>query len=281
MIGDFTDRHPSRPSAAPTLPNPIRKHVKTPALAALIGLVAGLTGGLFGVGGGLVAVPALVLLFRLAQHRAHATSVTAIVATATAALIPFALDGEVEWMTAGLLVAGAAGGAVAGAALMGRVDEVTLARAFVAITVVAGFRLLMLSDASAVEIFSVETPTGAVFLVLTGLVAGTLAALLGVGGGLVFVPAMVVLFGFEQHLAQGTSLAAIVPTTLIASVRHARLGRVDWHLVFPIAVGGIVGGIAGALLALELAPASLRAAFVGLLVVVSVRMVRRTRRRHA
>ena len=253
--------------------------MKTVTLAVLIGLAAGLTGGLFGVGGGLVAVPALVLLLKLTQHRAHATSVTAIVATAAAALIPFGLDGEVRWAAAGLLVVGAAVGAVVGSALMGRVDEVNLARAFVAVTVVAGIRLVMLSDATAVELLSIDTLTGAVLLVLTGLVAGTLAALLGVGGGLVFVPALVVLFGFEQHLAQGTSLAAIVPTTVIASARHAMAGRVDWQLAFLVSAGGIAGGIAGALLALELAPASLRAAFVGLLIVVSIRMVRRTRRR--
>jgi hypothetical protein len=255
--------------------------VRSFSLAALIGIVAGLTGGLFGVGGGLVAVPGLVLILRVAQHRAHATSVTAIVATAGAAAIPFAADGALRWSTAGFLVAGAVFGAVLGAGLMGRVDEVTLARAFVAITVVAGVRLLMLSEAATQAIFDPSGALGAVFLILTGLVAGTLAALLGVGGGIVYVPALVVLFGFDQHLAQGTSLAAIVPTTLVASIRHARHGRVDWRLVIPLAIGGVAGGVFGAGFALDLAPESLRRLFVGLLVVVSVRMARRTRRPQA
>ena len=244
----------------------------------LIGLTAGLTGGLFGIGGGLVAVPGLVLIVKLAQHNAHATSVTAIAAIASAAVVPFALESELDWGVAMFLAAGAMIGAVLGAALMGRINETNLARAFVAINVIAGIRLLMLSDVSARAVFETNGAIGATLLVATGLLAGTLAALLGVGGGVVFVPALVVLFGFEQHLAQGTSLAAIVPTALVASIRHARHGRVIWNLVFPVAAGGIAGGLLGAGLALDLAPESLRRMFVGLLVIVSIRMVSRTRK---
>lgn len=251
--------------------------MRTTLIAALIGIVAGLTGGLFGVGGGLVAVPGLVFAFKLAQHRAHATSLAAIVATASASMVPFAIQDELAWTTAGLLLIGAGVGAVLGAGLMGRVNEVTLARAFVAITVFTGVRLLMLSDVTAQAVFERGGLMSPLLLILTGLVAGTVAALLGVGGGVVFVPALVVLFGFEQHLAQGTSLAAIVPTTLIASIRHARHGRVDWRLAIPVAAGGIGGGLLGAGLALDMAPELLRRLFVGLLVVVSIRMVRKTR----
>jgi len=252
--------------------------LRTILFAMLIGLTAGLTGGLFGVGGGLVAVPGLVLIVKLAQHNAHATSVTAISAIASASVVPFALESELDWGVAMFLVAGAVIGAVLGAALMGRINETNLARAFVAINVITGIRLLMLSDVSAQAVFETDGVIGAALLVATGLLAGTLAALLGVGGGVVFVPALVVLFGFEQHLAQGTSLAAIVPTTLVASIRHARHGRVIWNLVFPVAAGGIAGGLLGAGLALELAPASLRRMFVGLLVIVSIRMVAKTRK---
>ena len=252
--------------------------LRSNVLALALGIVAGLTGGLFGIGGGLVAVPGLVLLLRMAQHRAHATSVTAIIATASAALLPFAFANEIQWRTSGLLTIGAIVGAVIGAGLMGRVGEVTLARAFVALTVVAGIRLVMLSDSATESLADPTSLSGAFLLLVTGLAAGTLAALLGVGGGVVFVPALVVLFGLEQHLAQGTSLAAIVPTTIIASIRHARHGRVDWNVVVPLAAGGVAGGILGATLALDLAPGLLRRLFVALLVIVSIRMVQKTRR---
>lgn len=106
-----------------------------------IGLAAGFIGGLFGVGGGVVMVPGLVLLLGMDQHRAHATSVTAIVAASSAAVIPFAVDGEVAWDTAGLILIGSIVGAYFGARLIGRIPAVWLARAFLTITVIAAVRM--------------------------------------------------------------------------------------------------------------------------------------------
>lgn len=109
--------------------------------AAGLGLAAGFVGGLFGVGGGVVVVPGLVLWLQMAQARAHATSLAAIVASASAALVPFALDGEVDWFAALALFGGAGVGAFTGARLMGRIPERWLARAFVALMIVAAVRL--------------------------------------------------------------------------------------------------------------------------------------------
>ena len=109
--------------------------------AITLGIVAGFVGGLFGVGGGTVMVPALVLWLGLSQHRAHATSVTAIIATASAALVPFALDGEVEWDAAGLILIGALTGAFFGARLMARLPAVWLARGFFVLVTAAATRM--------------------------------------------------------------------------------------------------------------------------------------------
>jgi uncharacterized protein len=110
---------------------------------AALGLGAGFIGGLFGVGGGIVLVPGLVLLLGFEQHRAHATSLAAIVASAASAGIPFMLDGEVAWGTAGLLLIGSTVGAVAGARHIVRISPVWLARGFVAIAFVAAVDLWM------------------------------------------------------------------------------------------------------------------------------------------
>lgn len=109
--------------------------------AAIIGLAAGLTGGLFGVGGGIVIVPGLVLWFGLSQHKAHGTSVAAIVATAGAALVPFAAAGEVDWPAAVALFAGAGLGAFVGARVMPRVSSLWLSRGFFVLLVVAAVRM--------------------------------------------------------------------------------------------------------------------------------------------
>jgi uncharacterized membrane protein YfcA len=114
-------------------------------------------------------------------------------------------------------------------------------------------------------------------LILLGLVAGGLAATLGIGGGIVFVPVLVSVFAFTQHEAQGTSLAIIVPTTAVATYAHARAGRIDWKLVAILGLAGAVGAVAGATTALEIDEDTLRRLFALLLVIVATRMALRAR----
>jgi uncharacterized membrane protein YfcA len=108
-----------------------------------IGLAAGVAGGLFGVGGGIIIVPGLVLWFGLDQYRAHGTSVAAIAAIAAAALIPFAIDGEVDWLAATALFVGAGIGAFAGARFMARLSPLWLSRGFFVVLVTAAIRMLV------------------------------------------------------------------------------------------------------------------------------------------
>lgn len=114
-------------------------------------------------------------------------------------------------------------------------------------------------------------------LVLIGIVAGLLGSAIGVGGGIIMVPALVVLFSFDQHLAQGTSLAVILPTAIASTIGHARAGRVLWRLATPIAIAGIISAVAGALVALILDSDDLSRLFAILLVAVAVRMAVRTK----
>jgi uncharacterized membrane protein YfcA len=106
-----------------------------------IGLAAGTLGGTFGVGGGVIIVPGLVLWIGLDQHRASATSVTAIVAVALSAVIQFAVDGEVVWSAVGWILVGALSGAFVAARFIERIPAVWLARAFFALVVIAAARM--------------------------------------------------------------------------------------------------------------------------------------------
>lgn len=112
-------------------------------------------------------------------------------------------------------------------------------------------------------------------LVALGLIAGTIAAALGVGGGVIYVPALVVVFAFDQHIAQGTSLAVILPTAVVATAAHARLGNVQWRLAVPIAIAGILGAFFGAWVALELEPDLLQRLFGIFLMITAGRMALR------
>jgi uncharacterized membrane protein YfcA len=109
--------------------------------------------------------------------------------------------------------------------------------------------------------------------VLLGIATGVVASTMGIGGGIIFVPSLVVFFGFTQHIAQGTSLAIIVPTAVVGTVLHAKRGRVEWRVALLIAVGGVVGGLIGSRAALALDPDLLRRMFAALLVAIAVRML--------
>lgn len=258
--------------------------IRIGAVTGAIGLSAGFVGGLFGVGGGVLMVPGLVLLLSVTQHRAHATSAAAIVAASAAAAVPLAAGDRVHWAAAGLLLAGSAVGAWLGAGAMARVSDVWLARSFLVLLIAAAARMALPSGGGGspeATAAAVDLGTSAVGLVAVGLAAGGLAAVLGIGGGVVYVPALATLYGFPQHVAQATSLAVILPTVLVATVAHARGRRVDWRLAVMLSLGGVAGGVGGAMTALHLEGWLLRRLFAALLVVVGLRMVRKTVRSHA
>lgn len=82
------------------------------------------------------------------------------------------------------------------------------------------------------------------FAVAIGLVGGLTSGLFGVGGGIIMVPALVLLMHTDQKVAIATSLAVIVPTTLASSILNQSLGRIDWKLVAALAIPAILGGLA-------------------------------------
>jgi uncharacterized protein len=114
--------------------------------------------------------------------------------------------------------------------------------------------------------------------VVLGLVAGLLAGLFGVGGGIVFVPALVAL-GLDHHEAIGTSLLAIVPTVVVGSWRQAGYGNVRWRAALVLGLAAAVTAQAGVALAESLSDATLRRLFAGLLVLVAFQITWRARRR--
>ncbi len=120
--------------------------------------------------------------------------------------------------------------------------------------------------------------TELLLLVAIGLVSGALASTLGIGGGVVFVPALVLALEFEQHLAQGTSLAVILPTSIVGAIGHAKGKRIDWRVGIPAAAAGLAGGIGGSQLALAMDPDRLRRLFAVALFVIAARLAIRARR---
>ncbi|NNC92656.1 MAG: sulfite exporter TauE/SafE family protein [Acidimicrobiia bacterium] len=244
----------------------------------VLGLAAGFIGGLFGVGGGLLVVPGLVLWLHFEQRRAGATSLATIVASSAAAVVRFGADGSVEFDTAVVVFAGAGVGAIIGGRLAGRIANYWLARGFVAIVVLSAVRLGVAGSSDGGTDALVSGIAEPISLVTVGLLAGVLSATLGVGGGIVFVPALVTLLGLEQQVAQGTSLAVILPTVLIGTTVHARAGRVHWPIAITVGLGGVLGGLAGAQVALGLPEGVLQRMFAVFLLIMAARMLDKTKK---
>lgn len=114
-------------------------------------------------------------------------------------------------------------------------------------------------------------------LIVLGLVAGMFAASLGIGGGIIFVPVLVSVFSFSQLDAQGTSLAVIVPTAIIATIGHMRADRVVWKVALFTGMAGIVGALIGSQVAYLVDEAILRRVFALVLAGLAVRMALRAR----
>jgi uncharacterized protein len=250
---------------------------RRPFLALSIGFAAGLLAGLFGVGGGALLVPGMVLFLGLAQHRAHATSLAAILVTAPAAMLGFALDGSVGY-AAGLSTAGGAiVGAYLGAAVMHRLPETWLRRIFSVFLLVVAVRMAFPVETTPGAEVIADDPLAIAAFALLGLAAGALSAVMGVGGGVLLVPAYVLLFGLTQHAAEGTSLLVIVPTALVGALRHTRHGYTNWRLGLGMGAVGALGGLAGAQAALALTSPTLQRAFAVFLAVMGLRMLRKAR----
>lgn len=117
------------------------------------------------------------------------------------------------------------------------------------------------------------TPLEVLVLVPIGVLVGVFSAIFGVGGGVLMVPVLAMAFGFDQHLAQGTSLAVIVPTAVAGAVAHRKRGYVDLRLAALLGLGGVVGVVLGAAIALGASADVLRDVFGVFLVLFGVRVV--------
>jgi uncharacterized membrane protein YfcA len=238
----------------------------------LVGILAGFGSGIFGIGGGTVMVPGMVLLAGIGQHAAHANSLAAVTPIVAVAVIPFVLAGQVDVGLALLLATSSVIGARAGARAMHRLSERQLRTAFAGMLGVVAVQMLVSPSGSLLE------PDGLAFLVvgaLVGLGGGFASALLGIGGGVVLVPAMAVLLGIPQHLAQGTSLLTMIPIAIMGTRLHQRSGLIESRIIVPLAVGGLAAGFLASNIALGIDEATLRRAFAVYSILIMARLLMR------
>lgn len=206
------------------------------------GFLAGAAGGFFGVGGGVILIPVLTGPFKTTQHQAHGTSLAVIGATSLVSIVVYGLHGNVAWFPALWIAVASLITARYGARLAARTPPHRLTRIFAVFLFLLGLRLLLWKPPSG----GAELVHGLIghglFDVALGLAVGLLSGYLGVGGGVLIVPALTLLLGWSQQLAQGTSLAVILAVAPAGAIEHARHGNVIKRLVPVLALGAAIGG---------------------------------------
>lgn len=235
-----------------------------------IGLLAGLLSGLFGVGGGTVIVPLLVLLLHFNQRLGAGTSLAAIVPTAAVGVVSYAIHGSVAWVPGLILAAGSVVGAQIGTRLLPRVSQTVLRWLFVGFLVVVIVSLFLVIPSRDAP-FDLTWISG-IALVVVGVGTGVLAGLIGVGGGVIVVPVLMLAFGTSDLVAKGTSLLMMIPTAVSGTFGNLRNRNVDLLAAALIGVAACTTTALGAWLATLIDPGTGNILFAAYLVVIAVQM---------
>ena len=239
-----------------------------------LGFIIGLTLGLLGGGGSILTVPALVYVAGLSPQAAVTASLAIVGINSLAGASTHRAQGTLNWKVA--LVFGGAGmlAAYLSAGLSQLIPALALLIAFALLMLVVGGVMLLRRSAGEQAGAARSWPVIAV----TGVGVGVLTGFLGVGGGFLIVPALVMLVGLPMRQAVGTSLIIIAMNSLAGFLGHLGGPPTDLGVVAVFAAAGIAGALLGARLARRLNAAALRTAFavfvIGLALVLLVDNVR-------
>jgi uncharacterized protein len=239
-----------------------------------VGLVAGILGGLVGVGGGVIMVPLMTEILKFRQQEAHGTSLVAVVFTAVAGSFIYYLNGSTDIPASALLAAMALCTVRFGAKYCCLLPEWKLKRYF------GGF-LLFISLLLLLKPFLPHVVEGVspvwirwFILVILGLLTGFISGMMGVGGGIFMVPMMVLFAGIGQVTAQGISLLAMIPASTVGAWTHWKMGNTRTSLLPGLIAGVLAGVYAGGSFAHLMPETGLRLVFTALLVFTAARYLR-------
>lgn len=259
-------------------------------LLLLTGLGAGVFSGMFGIGGGVVIVPVLILLFQFTPVQAVSTSLAALLLpVGIFAVISYHRAKLLNIRTALLISFGLLITTIIGAEIALNLPADTLKQIYGVFLLYMGWRFAeprkvwrnyqtRLSEngidtttkpAANTTAENITTPW--YWLFLLGLIAGVFSGLFGIGGGAIIVPALVGFLNYDQKLAVGTSLAALLlPVALPGVLRYYEAGILDLGIAFPVSIGLAIGALGGAQLALKLSSNTVKRLYGGFLLFAGI-----------
>ncbi len=243
-------------------------------LASLaLGLLIGLTLGALGGGGSILTVPVLVYVLGLTAQEATAGSLVIVGVSSAVASIGHARAGHTRWGRGLVLTAAGVPAALLGTVLNRHTDPTLLLLIFGAVMILAAVGMLIRTrsneDLSPTAPHPRSSGRAAVEVLLAGSGIGLLTGFLGVGGGFVIVPVLVLLLGYAMPVAVGTSLLVIALNSGVALVARLGHGSLVWHVVLPFTIAAVVGSLGGRRVTASVDPDRLTRAFAFLLLAVA------------
>ena len=224
-----------------------------------LGAALGFFGGLFGIGGGIIAIPFLGLAFGMEQALAQGTSLAMMVPILLVGWWRYSRRHPIHWQTATQIGVLASLTTWLVAYVATGLSPNVLRTVFSIFLLILALRMLARRKKHAVE--EATSRFNPRLMPLVGIIGGACMGLLGVGGGLVATPFFTGLFGQRQTVAQSLSLALVTPCSIVALMTYGSAQRVDWSIGLPLAVGGLFTVSAGVAVAHRLPERTMKTAF--------------------
>lgn len=247
-------------------------NITTGIVLVAVGLAAGTLGSMLGVGGGIIMGPALTFM-GLPPSQTAATSLFAVTSTSISSTIAFSRQRRIEYRRGLELAAGAIPGAVIGTLISSTISEADFKLYFGILLIAVGtyiaFRTSILKEKEAKKISVIQH--AAIFAITFG--AGIISSLFGVGGGVIFVPVMLLLHRMSIHKATATSQLTLMITSFAGIFTHAALGHPNYIYALTLSAGAVVGAQIGAKWSKKAKGSSLQKMFGVVLIVVAISFI--------
>ena len=232
----------------------------------LVGFLGGIPSGLLGLGGGVLFIPLMVYIAKLKMKEITGVSSMAVAIVATVGSLRYGSRGYGLEPFIPYLIIGGILGALAGNQISKKLDNKSLKKIFSIVLLITAIRMNFIVDGSYI-------PNDYMYIyIIIGFISGILAGVLGLGGGVVRVPALLILAGVPSLVAQGASLIASVPTAIAASYPKVKGQPEKIKQGILVGSGGILGVLIGSEIAFSIGDSSLKTIFSYFLFVVSIKM---------
>jgi uncharacterized protein len=248
-------------------------------LVSIIGLIAGVLAGMFGIGGGVIIVPALVLLFHYTIAQAGGTSLAALMMpVGIFAAIQYYKRGLIDIKVAGIFAIGLLVGVFFGANFALYLSPKTMKMLYGVFLLWVSWRFLepktLFKKQATNNEPEPEKAMSPILLLILATLTGILSGLFGVGGGLVMVPIMVTLMKFDTKKAMGTSLAALLPPVALPGVlKYYSAGCLDLMTALILALGLLFGAYFGAKITIAMPSKLIKRIYSIFLIVMSINFI--------